>query len=279
MTADPRVLADLLREPFDPSEVEFKPQAVKGTRALAIAYVDARVVQDRLDAVMGVDNWQDEYHLQQDGSCLCVLRLRFSGEWIQKVDVGAQSEQPDGGDRAKAAVSDALKRAAVKFGVGRYLYSLPHQWADYDPAKRCFTVPPRLPDWAIPKKKAPVPAATQQSRQSGPVLEALSKLEAAADRGPEALDQQRRATAASAMKELADHGPALDLRAANAVKVMAKPWKDWLKGEPNLPEFNERIPQTNEIASPAARDWVKKMCLEYAGEQRWTYDKDAKRFL
>ena len=51
------------------------------------------------------------------------------------MDVGAPSEQPDGGDRLKAAFSDALKRAAVKFGIGRYLYRLPQQWVRLRPGE------------------------------------------------------------------------------------------------------------------------------------------------
>lgn len=127
-----------LAAPFDPGEVKYKPQCVKGNRALAMAYVDARVVQDRLDEVLGVENWQDEYQVLPDGSVLCKLTLKLGDRWITKMDVGGPSEQPDGGDRLKAAVSDALKRAAVKFGVGRYLYRLPARWADYDPARKQF---------------------------------------------------------------------------------------------------------------------------------------------
>jgi hypothetical protein len=75
---------------------------------------------------------------------LCCLALRFGDEWITKADVGGQSEQPDEGDRMKAAFSDALKRAAVQFAVGRYLYRLPAQWTDWDPSKKQFAKPPRL---------------------------------------------------------------------------------------------------------------------------------------
>jgi hypothetical protein len=145
-------IADRLAEPFDITEVKFKPGVVSGNRALAIAYVDARVIQDRLDDVLGVDGWQDDYECLSDGSVLCRLRLRFGPEWIVKVDLGGQSEQPDGGDRLKAAFSDALKRAAVKFGIGRYLYRLPVQWCDYDPPKKRFVNTPGLPSWALPKK-------------------------------------------------------------------------------------------------------------------------------
>jgi hypothetical protein len=61
---------------------------------------------------------------------VCRLRWRIGGEWLTKVDVGSPSEQPDGGDRLKAAFSDALQREAVKYGVVRYLYRLPSQWVD-----------------------------------------------------------------------------------------------------------------------------------------------------
>jgi hypothetical protein len=140
-----------LSRPFDPKEVKWKPAVVQGNRALALAYIDARVVQDRLDEVLGVENWQDDYEVLADNSVVCNLRLRLGEEWLTKVDVGSPSEQPDGGDRMKAAFSDALKRAAVKFGVGRYLYRLPSQWVDYDPVKRSFVRVPSLPPFALPK--------------------------------------------------------------------------------------------------------------------------------
>src|SRR5262245_29923246 len=127
-SADVELLTRELSAPFDSKEVKFKPAVVTGNRALALAYVDARVIQDRLDDVLGVTGWQDEYECLADGSVVCRLHLRLGTEWITKMDVGGPSEQPDEGDRRKAAFSDALKRAAVKFGVGRYLYRLPAQW-------------------------------------------------------------------------------------------------------------------------------------------------------
>jgi hypothetical protein len=116
---DVESLMQALAEPFDPREVKFKPAVVSGNRAMAIAYIDARVIQDRLDDVLGAAGWQDEYECLPDGGVVCRLRLRLGEEWITKMDVGGPSEQPDEGDRRKAAFSDALKRAAVKFGVGR----------------------------------------------------------------------------------------------------------------------------------------------------------------
>jgi len=164
-TTDMRELQNQLAAPFDPSEVKFKPAMVKGNRALALHYVDARVIMDRLDAVVGTDGWQDEYEFLPDGSCLCKLRVRFGDTWIVKTDVGGESEQKDEGDRHKAAVSDALKRAAVKFGIGRYLYRLPSQWFDYDPQKKQFVKTPTLPAPAQSNPAKPAPACNGALRQ------------------------------------------------------------------------------------------------------------------
>jgi hypothetical protein len=146
--------------PFDPKDVKVKPQTVKNNRALAMHFIDARLVMDRLDDVVGCENWQDEYTPLGNGSVLCRLSVRFGTEWVSKTDVGGESEQPDSGDRAKSAVSDALKRAAVKFGIGRYLYRIPSRWHDYDPAKKQFASAPPLPDWAIPASAKPCGPAT-----------------------------------------------------------------------------------------------------------------------
>jgi hypothetical protein len=149
-----RVIQEALGEPFDVHEIKWKPAVVSGSRALALPYVDARAIMDRLDQVLGMANWQDEYTPLPDGSVLCKLSLRINGQWVVKMDVGGQSEQKDEGDRKKAATSDALKRTAVKFGIGRYLYRIPHQWCDYDPQKRQFTRTPALPASAMPRPRA-----------------------------------------------------------------------------------------------------------------------------
>lgn len=156
---DVKAITDALSAPFDPKEIKYKPQMVKNNRALAMAYIDARHIQDRLDEVLGVENWEDGYKILADGSVMCRLRIKLGDRWISKTDVGSPSEQPDGGDRLKAAFSDALKRAAVKFGIGRYLYRLPAQWVDYDAGKKQIVQPPQLPPFALPKQKATRAAA------------------------------------------------------------------------------------------------------------------------
>lgn len=170
-TRNPEIaaIAAALANPFEPKEVKFKPQMVKNNRALAMGYIDARLVCDRLDEVLGVENWQDRYEFLPDGSVVCTLRLCFAGRCISKTDVGSPSEQPDSGDRVKAAVSDALKRAAVKFGIGRYLYRLPAVWCDYDPVKKQLVQLPQLPTFALPKPQGQgqkPPPAQQPPKQA-----------------------------------------------------------------------------------------------------------------
>ncbi|MBA4187555.1 MAG: single-stranded DNA-binding protein [Planctomycetaceae bacterium] len=143
-------IEEALARHFDPDEVKWKPQMVRGDKALAIAYVDARVIQDRLDDAVGIGGWKTDYLHVANGSVECRLSLWINGQWVTKADVGSTSEQPDEGDRVKAAYSDALKRAAVAFGAGRYLYRLPQQWCPYDAKARKFTNTPKLPQWAIP---------------------------------------------------------------------------------------------------------------------------------
>lgn len=146
----PQEVAERLAEPFGPEDIRFLPKVVSGNRALAMAYVNARAIQDRLDDALGIHNWQDSYTVLANGCVVCRLLVRIGGEWIAKEDVGSPSEQPDKHDQTKAAYSDALKRCAVKYGVGRYLYSLPSQWVDYDPQKKQFVKVPTLPAWALP---------------------------------------------------------------------------------------------------------------------------------
>lgn len=162
-------IAEALSAPFEARDIKFKPQMVKNNRALAMAYIDARLIQDRLDSVLGVENWQDNYEILPDGSVMCRLKLKLGSRWITKTDVGSPSEQPDSGDRLKAAFSDALKRAAVKFGIGRYLYRLHAQWVDYDPVKKQLAQLPHLPASALPspsQSRTPKPSSIGAEERS-----------------------------------------------------------------------------------------------------------------
>lgn len=125
-----------LSEPFPASEVQWRVEALSKDkrRAMVVPYVDARTVLDRLDEVVGPEGWQDHYEVLVEKEGNYAVKCRLTLLEVSKEDVGE-------GDSLKAAFSDALKRAAVKFGVGRYLYRLEKQWVDHDPATGHFGVP------------------------------------------------------------------------------------------------------------------------------------------
>lgn len=165
MSEQTKTIGEQLRDPFPLASLGFKPQMVKNNRALAVPYIDARDVAQRLDDVVGIENWSDDYVPLGDGQVMCKLSVCIGGKWVTKCDVGGESEQPDKGDREKAAFSDALKRAAVKFGIGRYLYSMPSQWCDYDQVKKQFSQTPSVPAKFLPAGEKPAP---QQKPQPAP---------------------------------------------------------------------------------------------------------------
>lgn len=126
-------IADL-RKPFPPAVVSWRPGSTnkEKTKAMALAYIDARDVQDRFDEVCGAANWQCKFPLSDGKRIICEISIRIDGEWITKAD-GAGDTDIEG---EKGAISDAFKRAAVKWGVGRYLYDLPSPWVEIDQFKR-----------------------------------------------------------------------------------------------------------------------------------------------
>ena len=99
-----------------------------GTKAEFLAYHDARHVMERLDEVFGPEKWTDTYRELPAGSSVeCTLSVMVAdGVWVSKTDVGYPNNPKTPEPEAlKSSYSDALKRAGVKWGIGRYLYSLP----------------------------------------------------------------------------------------------------------------------------------------------------------
>jgi hypothetical protein len=106
-----------LAAPFEPEEVKIRGQAGR-----QLHYVTARTVMNRLDNVLGPENWWDSY-TPGESSVMCRLTIRLpDGSELTKADAGGYAGMADDGDDDKSGFSDSYKRAAVKFGVGRYLY-------------------------------------------------------------------------------------------------------------------------------------------------------------
>lgn len=140
-----------LCKPFSARLVELKPQATTKDkrRALAVPFVDARAYQARLDRAAGPDGWNVSYRRLSDRAVVC--RLTILG--VTREDVGeAETEEFDrqsgemrpNPNQATSAAMQAFKRACAAFGLGRYLYSMPQRWGDYDSEKKVFVNPDGL---------------------------------------------------------------------------------------------------------------------------------------
>jgi hypothetical protein len=143
-----------LAAPFHSYYVGWKAQATNRdkTRALAVAYIDARTVMDRLDQVVGPGNWSDTYRLVTAGDGELAVECTLTLFGVPKADIGTADETADGSQASlsKSAYSDAIKRAAVKWGIARYIYRIPKQWVGYDAARKQLAETPELPSWAQP---------------------------------------------------------------------------------------------------------------------------------
>lgn len=129
----PEIVA-ALRAPFAAAAVKWKIEAnpKEGkTLALVVAYLDARDVAERLDDAAGGD-WWDDYTIPQRGDHKN-LECRLTVCGVTRVDVGES-------DSTKDLYSDAFKRAAVKFGIGRFLYRLPIIYAQAEQFGKTWSV-------------------------------------------------------------------------------------------------------------------------------------------
>ena len=92
---------------------KYKPECT------CVAYIDSRDAQDMLDNVCGPGKWQCEYY-EVKSNLFCKVGILVGGEWVWKADCGTESNV----DKQKGDASDAVKRACVKWGIGRFQYSL-----------------------------------------------------------------------------------------------------------------------------------------------------------
>lgn len=103
----------------------------KVAAASCVAYIDARDVMAILDEVVGAENWQSDYK-EIKGNLYAGIAIKINGNWIWKWDCGTETNT----EREKGEASDSFKRAAVKWGVGRFLYELPIQYVKTNEAKK-----------------------------------------------------------------------------------------------------------------------------------------------
>ena len=136
-------LTKRLTAPFEAKDVEWRIQQTTQdkSRGLAVAFITSRAIQKRLDETVGPFHWKTEFspwHQIGNGSQLCALSIydEERKEWVTKTD-GAENSDIE---PVKGGLSDSFKRAAVQWGIGRYLYSMGAVWVDVEQKGRNCTI-------------------------------------------------------------------------------------------------------------------------------------------
>ena len=113
------------------NEISCRVQQISEKGLSLLLYVTSRDGQKRLDEKYGSLGWQDRYEVI-DGDLYCIISAWDDDKkmWISKEDVGTASYTA----KEKGRASDAFKRACVKHGIGRELYTAPFIWI---PASNC----------------------------------------------------------------------------------------------------------------------------------------------
>ena len=115
-----------LREPFRKEELEFRVGVTNNDKSmgLALAYVQVRAIQNRLDELFGVDGWTVSYK-EISAGFICSLSIKINDRWVTKEDGAGMTEY----ESVKGGISNAFKRVASSgFGIGRYLYNAKKNW-------------------------------------------------------------------------------------------------------------------------------------------------------
>ena len=112
-----------LSEKFPGTHIHWRVarESSKGDKVQVLAYLENRDVMKRLDDVCGPENWKNEYTTSPNGGILCGISIKCGDEWVTKWD-GAENTNVEA---VKGGLADSMKRAAVQWGSGRYLYYLP----------------------------------------------------------------------------------------------------------------------------------------------------------
>lgn len=164
---------EMLDEPFAVEDIEWRVQqcgmATNGPWAMVLCYVTNRAIMKRLDEICGKAGWRNEYRdIPNNGGVECGISIKVDGEWITKWDAAENTQV----EAVKGGRSGAMKRAAVQWGIGRYLYQLEERFAvcsternnswnkasfkDKQTSKyvNIWWETPILPDWALPPQPA-----------------------------------------------------------------------------------------------------------------------------
>lgn len=167
-------------KPFPASDISWRLQYVDKEKleGFAVPYLDARAIADRLDEVVGPFRWKPSYtpwhdYVTNQGrrpSQLCTIYIydEERNEWIGKADGAEDSDI----EPIKGGLSDAFKRAAVRWNIGRYLYKFQTVWVKAKKQGSSFVVDSsekdnlkRIYNETVARIFGTAPAPTSQSMQ------------------------------------------------------------------------------------------------------------------
>lgn len=176
MNVDLRKLA----EPFPQGDIEWRVSRAGLKKdgsvfCMVLAYITARAIANRLDEVVGPENWcntpMSVHEIRVNVNAIQVgISIKIGDEWVTKYDVA----EPTNIEPAKGGFSGAMKRAGSAWGVGRYLYLLSETFAETSESggkgweyarlsekqggQSYYWKPPQLPAWALPPEaEKPIP--------------------------------------------------------------------------------------------------------------------------
>src|SRR5215472_1485902 len=176
-----RRLVAALEEPFDPQEIKWRVTNTTKDRARGqvIAYADPRAYTDRLNAIFTVRGWTRKYMVEMINNVERKTSHESESQMVRKVVVtcevsiyglgthsGIGEEWADNENAGTAAEAQAFKRACACFGLGRYLYDLEGGWVDLDNRRHPKSTP-KLPDWALPERRATNGANQKSANPNG----------------------------------------------------------------------------------------------------------------
>jgi hypothetical protein len=194
----------MLQAPFVPEDIEWRVQSSGYDKngkawAMVIPFVTNRAIQNRLDEVFGFDGWSNEYRpvtTERGLSFLCGISISTGSHTTDGFPI--KITKWDGADETdienfKGGLSNAMKRSAVQFGIGRYLYKLQSYFADLTEGRGGdYTVKitnkektqsglfsynsPELPEWALPEGYKKPKKGAQVITDSAPAKDAHEKI-------------------------------------------------------------------------------------------------------
>lgn len=167
---------EALKAPFPSKDIQWRvgKKSKDGAKGIALAYVDARAIQERLDEVF--DTWSPKYTPIDMGEIEVTERGTAKTKHVKGflctitgMKDGIEFCREDGGDCTdfepfKGGLSSAFKRAGAALGIGRYLYDLGETWVELDKYNK-FKVP-QLPEWALPEEERGKKPATPSTVQT-----------------------------------------------------------------------------------------------------------------